>query len=172
MPGNTAHKRTKTSREIERQKTAELDHLGFSQVEIAKRLRVSQPQVSYDLKKIRAQYRESTKVEIAEKIGEKLSQYRNLRRDLHEAWQRSWQALIRTVELLARDGTLLGSIRTIKERLPDPRFMQLILNTYAAERALLGLDAPPKTPVNGQVGVSLDVNWEPPPRNPNPIALV
>jgi predicted transcriptional regulator len=154
---------------MERHKVAELDRLGFSQREIAHRLGVSQPQVCYDLRKIRERYKEAAQVEITEKIQEKLAQYRGLRVELYEAWLRSMVAFEKVVTELNPKGNVLRIIRTIRARLPSPEFMALILDTYQAERDLLGLDAPPKAPVKGQMGVSLDVNWEPPPRNPDPV---
>jgi hypothetical protein len=92
--------------------TARLDRMGFTQREIAERIGVSSVQICFDLRKLRKRYVEQANVHAGEKIGELLAGYRDVRREAWQAWARK----------------------------SDPRYLQAILDTYAAERRMLGLD--------------------------------
>jgi hypothetical protein len=165
MPGDTRPKRTRTERTEVLAETARLDRLGYTQRQIAARLGTTAGMVNYDLKKIRRQYLESANVSTAEKIGEMLASYRDRRQELYEAWLKSMTDLVKTIEELNSKGEVRRLLRVIKERLPNPRYQELLLKTYQAERDLLGLDAPPKVVVKCSVcgAVSLGIVGEEPP---------
>jgi predicted transcriptional regulator len=97
-------KHTKTEREAVLAQVAELDRKGWTQAQIAERLQVSQPQVSYDLKVIRKRYQQQQMGERAGLVNEKLAQLGDLQAELWEAWERSKEDATRTVEEHVRPG--------------------------------------------------------------------
>jgi hypothetical protein len=111
MP-NAGPKRTRTQREADLAETARLDRMGLTQRQIAQRIGVSCVQICFDLRKLRKRYVAAANVHAGERIGELLACYRDVRREAWQAW----------------------------ERKSDPRYLQVLLDTYAAERRLLGLD--------------------------------
>lgn len=86
-----------TERERLRAEIAALDHRGYSQEQIGARLGMSKPTVNWHLKKIRARYRETQVEETRASIYCKLLQYRELRREAWEAWERSKEDSCRTI---------------------------------------------------------------------------
>jgi len=85
MPGGRKH--TKTEMEGVLAKVAQLDRQGCNQFQIAAAVGVTQPCVCQYLKKIRERYAETTLRERGELVAEKLAQYRDALRELHEAWE-------------------------------------------------------------------------------------
>ena len=112
-------RRTKTQREADLAETARLDRLGYSQREIAAKIGVSCVQICYDLRTIRKRYARQAMEHTRELVGETLALLRDVRKEAHEAWERS---------------------KTIKGRPPQNDFLQTILATAKATRELLGLD--------------------------------
>jgi hypothetical protein len=140
-------KRTRTQREADLAETARLDRMGLTQRQIAERIGVSSVQICFDLRKLRKRYVEQANVRAGEKIGELLQSYRDVRQQALLAWEKSWQDAERvtvTVRPSSGDGLfadVVTTTTTIREgRLPGAQFLQVILDTYAAERKLLGLD--------------------------------
>jgi DNA-binding transcriptional ArsR family regulator len=84
-----APKFTKTQREIHLAEVARLDRGGYTTTEIAANTGVTQQQVSYDLKVIRARYAKVVEQERKAKVWEKLALLRELRKEAWEAWERS-----------------------------------------------------------------------------------
>jgi hypothetical protein len=140
-------KRTRTQREADLAETARLDRMGFTQREIAERIGVSSVQICFDLQKLRKRYVEMANVHAGERIGELLQSYRDVRQQALLAWEKSWQDAERvtvTVRPSSGDGLfadVVTTTTTIREgRLPGAQYLQVILDTYAAERKLLCLD--------------------------------
>jgi hypothetical protein len=132
-------KRTRTQREADLAETARLDRMGFSQREIAERIGVSSVQICFDLRKLRKRYVEQANVHAGERIGELLASYRDVRREAWLAWQKSWEDAERVSERVG--GNAGDSVTTTREaRLPGAEYLHVILDTYAGERKLLGLD--------------------------------
>lgn len=130
--GKSGSKRTKTEREHARAEVARLDRKGYGQIAIARKLRVSQPQVCYDLKVIRKRFVETQMAERGALVAEKLEQYRGLLSELWDAWERSK-----------------------KGQLPENAYMESILRCLAATSELLGLYGPKK------MKAPPTINWHP-----------
>src|SRR5262245_27140041 len=81
----------KTQREERLAEVARLHRQGMTQVEIAKALGVSQPQIAYDLRVLRIRYQTTQIEDHGELVAEKLAQYRDIRREAWEAWERNKQ---------------------------------------------------------------------------------
>lgn len=86
-----------TERERLRAEIAALDHRGYSQEQIGAKLGMAKPTVNHHLKKIRARYRETQLEETRGSIYCKLLQYRELRREAWDAWERSKEDGVRTI---------------------------------------------------------------------------
>ena len=129
-------KRTKMQRENDRYQTAKLHIEGQTQQAIAEVIGVSRPQIQYDLRIIRGQWREVTALNLDEHRAKELA-----RLDVLEATY--WQAWKRSLEPSGRDGTTA--------------FLDGILRCVDRRCKLLGLDAPVKADVahhDGLAGLS------------------
>lgn len=157
-------KRTLTQREKDLQTAAQLDRRGYNQYAIAEALNISQQQVSFDLKAVREMYRKQTMEEMGVQIEEKRRQYRDLRIEAWEAWERSKEDARRVseeavvpVKMEKSRGKVKvvegGKPRTTKVttttegRLPANEYLVTILKCLEAERQLDGLDPTKKVKV-------------------------
>lgn len=169
--GNRAPKRNKTQKEIDRDRISHLLRRGWTQVEIAKELGLHQTQISYDykiIKKRRAAQREEDEKEL---IDSKLEEYREVKREAWQAWERSKENSKKVVEesILLRkkgddseDGIIDAQciLRKVKEilttegRLPANEYLNTILKCLAGERELQGLDAAKEVNVRAAVATT------------------
>jgi hypothetical protein len=113
--------------------------MGFTQRQIAERIGVSSVQICFDLRKLRKRYVEQANVHAGERIGETLAAYRDVRREAWQAWERS---CLESRRVTTRTGGKNGDAvtTTVEARLPGAEYLQVVLDTYAAERKVLGLD--------------------------------
>ncbi len=85
-------KRTRAEREADRAEIARLYLQRKTQVEIARRLKISQQQVAYDLKIIERRWRESGVMDLNEAKARELAEIDTLEREYWDAWERSCRA--------------------------------------------------------------------------------
>jgi DNA-binding CsgD family transcriptional regulator len=153
------NKHTKTDREQSLLEVARLDRRGYSQREIARALGISQPQVCYDLKAIRAKYQTMTAEARKAAVAEKRLQYREIRWELWQEWERSKKDAERSVRekrTVAGKAAAKGKKRknveqsehfkvviTTEGRLGDPSYLGRVLQVLDLECKLDGLNAPP-----------------------------
>jgi transposase len=141
-------KRSKTQREVDRAKVAELDLCGYSQRAIAAKLGVSHQQVGYDLAKIRAGYRQQQTEARDAKVNRSIAALRHMLTELWEAWhaaklpkERSVKENISKVADKAKKGKAaeqpaageikrLKAVLTTEGRIPEPAFMKAILDVH------------------------------------------
>lgn len=172
------------------EEVAHLTRRGWTQVEIATKIGVSQKTISLYLKDIRRLWAENVTWEITEYVAEKLDQYREIRKEAWSAWERSKESYKRTVTEKGHKRTLtvklgegpkgrretpatadenklvvLKRVLTKEGRVPAVQFLQVVLETLEAERRLLGLDVLPRKNEVGdrsaQAGVSqYSVDWQ------------
>jgi DNA-binding CsgD family transcriptional regulator len=145
--------RTNTQREADRAEVERLDRRGYSQREIADRLKISPSTVCADLKAIRDDYRTTRQADRAEHVALKLAQLREVCKEAWEAWDRSKdnkekeiKEKISNLAHQAEAGAVekLKAVITTEGRLPGNEYLRTILETLQDERELLGLDAPKK----------------------------
>ena len=150
MPGDTRPKRTKTEREEALAQVAMLDKRGWNQYDIARRLGVSQGQVSYDLKIVRKRYREVQLQEIGDKVALAVMQYQEIMREAWEAWERSKLDAMKTVteETLFDDEVRTKLVKYVEGRLPGAEYLRTVLGCLQAIRELEGLDKPKESLVS------------------------
>ena len=173
-------KRSPTQREGDLELVAKLDRRGWSQIEIANYIGISQQQVSFDLKLVRERYREATLDEMASRVEEKRRQYREVRREAWEAWERSKLESKKTStesiqvppkgEKQGKRGgkgetsttPILRPTRvteTVEAKLPANEYLRTVLECLKAERELDGLDPERKGLGQGGGGESIEVFW-------------
>lgn len=156
---------------------ARLDRCGYSQAQIAVRLKecvgvgVTQPMICNYLKEIRLRYKTQALADRAEKVNEMLESLRDVRAEAWASYERSKLDSERLVRESVRpfekpelkqnakgsngrrgESTeaslvLLKEIVTTEGRLPANVYLQTVLDTLKAERDLLGLDAPKEVDV-------------------------
>lgn len=85
-----------TAREERRAQVALLDRRGYTTDEIGRRIGVTRQTVINDLKVLKERYMESALDDVRAMIAYKLQQYRDIRREAWEAWERSKEDQTRT----------------------------------------------------------------------------
>lgn len=140
------------------EEVAELDRRGYSQGEIARKTGVTQQQINYDLKQIRQTYLEGAAETYALKVAEKKRQYRDIRREAWEAWEKSKEEALRVVDEEVTSASGRGGhtrrTETREGRLPDVSYLRTVIDTLKQECDLEGLNQPLQ--VQGQVNV---IDW-------------
>jgi len=143
--------KSRTAQEEVKSLIAKMDRRGWTQYEIKEGLKdkgidLSQGMISNYLKKIREEYREVMFLNRKEKVEEKLAQYREIRKEAWEAYDKSRENAEKEQEEFGLDGDMEGSevrikrILTTEGRLPDNAYLTTIMKTLESERSLLGLD--------------------------------
>jgi hypothetical protein len=131
-----------------RQKVADLQLQGWTQMAIAAEVGISQALVSNDLARIRQSWRESAIRDFDAARDQELQKLDRIEREAWAAWQRSQQPTQSAT--LNGEGGNQKARRTVKNQNGDPRFLEIVLRCSEARRKLLGLDAPtmiaPTTP--------------------------
>jgi len=138
--------------EERRSKVAELALKGLRQTEIAAQLGVAQATVSYDLKRIRSAWRDSSVRDFDATIVQQLDMLLLLQREAWAAWERSKTPMHTAV--IEGEGDERKTRQTIKRQNGDPRFLEQIHECLAVCRELLGL-GPNPAEQPGQYGVTL-----------------
>jgi predicted transcriptional regulator len=149
--------KSKIAREEHLEEVARLDRRGYSTYDIARKLGVTQGQVSYDIKKIRDRYAKMATEHYAAKVAQKRVEYREVRKEAWEAWERSKEDARRRVEETGTGGsgsTWEKTAETTEGRLPDNSYLKTIVDTLKAECDLEGLNKPLR--IKGEVSV---IDW-------------
>lgn len=129
------NKRTPHQIEADRAEISRLYLMHHSQAEIASKLGLSQPQISYDLAAVRQRWRKETCMDIDTAKAEALAKLDEVERNCWRAWEKSKTSSVRQtsdkerlrrVETLTRDG--------------DPRFLAQIFSCISMRCKILGLD--------------------------------
>ena len=150
--------RTKPNKNLDilnrRHQVAQLYLQNWTQAQIAEQLGVRQPTISADLKQIREQWRESGVRDFNEARELELQKIDLVERESWDAWQRSKKP----TQSATVDGQGAGSRtkKTMRNQVGDPRFLDQVNKCIAQRRAILGLDALPSLPEQGDVSISLD----------------
>lgn len=127
--------------ELRQRQVAELTLKGHRQVDIAAKLGATQPTVSYDLKKIRATWREATRHDFEASLSEQRESLALIQREAWEGWERSKQPARTAVFQGAGEGEPTKTRQTLKHQNGDPRFLEQVQRCLAALGALLDLGA-------------------------------
>ncbi len=148
----------------DRAETARLYLQGWTQAEIAVKLGLSRPQISYDMEAVRREWVQSAVMDFNAKKAEELAKIDRLEREYWDAWQASLKTLETTTTEQTTDGA--GESGRVKaalrkaEQTGDPRYLAGVERCIEARCKLLGLNAPQKTQLTGPGGgpVNMDIN--------------
>lgn len=141
-----APKRTRIQREKDLLRTAELYLKGWPQYEIAKELKVSQPQIAYDIKDLIGRWKEKAAMNIDERKAEELAKVDRLEAEYWKGWEDSRKATKVTNAQTTTAGAKPGNTISKKEitSAGDPRFLAGIAQCIEQRCKILGLHAPTK----------------------------
>jgi hypothetical protein len=126
--------------EIERRRrqVADLYVQGWTQMSIAEKLAISQTTVSFDLKFLKKEWRES-RIRDFDALRElELQKLARIERETWLAWERS-QKPAQSADF---PGDESASPKRKRNQYGDPRFLAILVQCTISRRALLGLDAP------------------------------
>lgn len=144
-------------REQQLYEVGRLDRMGLTQTEIAERLGISQPQVSYNLKQIRERYFDAMIEDRAVLIAEKREQLRDLYKEAFLAWEKSQKQKRKLTTKEGQRGEQLfqEEIEEVTDTPGDPQWIALLADLVKQEREMLGLDQPKQIQQTG----SMTINW-------------
>jgi len=141
-----APRRTQIQIERDRVEIARLYLQGIIQADIADRLGMTQPMVSYDLKAIRAKWLESTLVDFNERISIELAKIDNLEVEYWEAWHKSLQVKESSTAKIITDNSGERNEASTKQEqmLGNESYLAGVRWCIDRRLKLFGLDAPIK----------------------------
>ena len=138
----------------DRRRAADLYLQGWLQAEIAKELGINQSTVSRDLKALHKQWLASSLMDINEAKARELAKVDRLEREYWQAWQESRgqqeSSTSETVEGTGGQKRARVQVRQ-EDRAGDPRFLTGVQWCIERRCKILGMDAPLRQVVTGQV---------------------
>jgi len=126
-----------------RAKITKLYLSGWLQKDIAAECKISQAQVSQDLKFIHGEWVKSALTDFDEIKAGELAKIDRLERENWEAWERSMTERVKTRETIFRTNTTETMTETVTP-VGDPRFLQGVQWCISKRCEIFGLDAPKK----------------------------
>jgi Putative ATPase subunit of terminase (gpP-like) len=120
-----------------RQQAAELYLKGWTQAAIAQHLAVRQKTISTDLKAVRKEWRASMIRDFDLQREEELKKLRLVETEAWGGYERSQKP---HQEARVKENDQSKAVKTMKSRIGDPRFLDIVLKCTSARRALLDLD--------------------------------
>lgn len=141
-------KRSPVQRERDRHTIAQMALKGYSQLEIADYLEISQGQISKELKRIKENWRDRAVRDQALAQGRALAKLELVEREFWEAWQASRSAketaLVEQLAIATDSGDRAGNTRTKKQKRTqdqngDPAFLRGVLDCIKEQAKVLGL---------------------------------
>jgi predicted transcriptional regulator len=138
----TARKRSAEERERDLAVIAERILQGHEQAAIAKDLGLSQPQISYDMRKIRARWAERASAAVEEHVHQQLAETRMIKKTAWESWRRSCNEKKRSATVARKSGGKETAEKRVlsEERDGNPAYLDLFMKAMEREARLLGLD--------------------------------
>lgn len=156
--------KTEEERELQLQSILDYWREGLNQTEIASKVGISRPQVSYDLKILFQRFREATMDKLFDNRLAELAKLDHLESTAWEAWERSCLNAEKEVIVsgkaieISGDGDASPALtvtRTTEGQVGDPRFLEIVRKCVEDRRKIFGLDAPSKTELTGANGKDL-----------------
>jgi hypothetical protein len=152
-----ATKRTPIQREHDLTQIAGLYLRGKTQAAIAEELKITQQQVSYDLKIIQARWRKDTTIDMDEAKRKELARIDELERTYWTAWERSLDEKVKT-RTEKRAGEEGGKASIEKETLLGvPAYLAGVQWCISERCKLLGLYAPAKSALTDAEGNAIPI---------------
>ncbi len=179
--GKTKPKRSKAQRALDLIEMTQLIRRGHTLTSIAEKQGVHLTQISYDWKQVLTRLKKERSDDAEAHRQRVLEQYGEVKREAWGAWEKSLRDAEKRVEEEVPEGPcpvcdgsgergkarcdkcagtgevggIIKIVRTLEGRVGDPRFLNVIETSLAAERELLGVDAPKRMDVR-----QLNVDWD------------
>lgn len=136
---------------------AHLYATGWPQHKIAKKLGVTQQQISLDIKAIRAEWQRTMAEEYDRLKAEQLAKIDAAEAEAWRGWRRSQRDSKKVTEKRSKRNGGVRAVITVREenRAGDPRFLLVVLACIVHRCRLFGLDAPKSQGLGGVEGYSL-----------------
>lgn len=150
-------KRSAEKREIDLAEIARLLRRGYSHREIAVKLKLSAQQVGIDVKTLMERCREESLNDIVAHRERILSEYREVKKEAWEAWEKSKNDRYKRTEETSTSAIRSGGriIETTEEGLPSSEHLRTVMSCLTAERDILGVDAPKQVEARVET-----INWD------------
>jgi hypothetical protein len=147
-----ARKRNFLSREKDFLEIARMYCQGVPQSDIAKKLGLTQQQISYDLQSLRKEWQTQRTKHFDALLDKELVRLDTLEREAWQAWENSKRPK-ETRKIRTTTGTQSSDMNEIqqKETVGDPRFLTVVENCIQTRLRLLGLNAPQVKGVTGEI---------------------
>lgn len=157
--GKTGPRFTKAERESKRAQVMDLLLKDYPQHQIATIARVSEAQVSLWLRDLKQSWMHTQTGGRDELVNRKLRQFEQVRMEAWQEWERSKADIQRRVVTSGSKGNATWDKEELvtEGRVAAASFMNIILDTFKQERAMLGLDAEVK---GGDTRISVGLNWQ------------
>lgn len=151
---------TVMEREQRKARVLQLAVRDFTPLMIAEMTGISQQQVYAWLEEQKEAWRTSTIENREQLIAQKRAQYEEVRREAWMQWERSKDDLQKRIDASGTKGDTGWTKEELvtEGRLAAKTFLDIILDTYRQERALLGIDAEKKD--GGNINVNVGLNWQ------------
>ncbi len=155
----TGPKFTDREREQRKARVLQLAIRDFTGAMIAEMTGISEQQVSIWLAEQKEAWRNSVVENREQLIAQKRAQYEEVRREAWMQWERSKDDLQKRVDASGTKGDTGWTKEELvtETRLAAKTFLDIILDTYRQERALLGIDAERK---DSGIQVNVGLNWQ------------
>lgn len=155
----TGPKFTEMEREQRKTRVLQLAVRDYTQDMIAEITGISQQQISIWLLEQKEKWRTTQMEDREQLVAQKRAQYEEVRREAWLQWEKSKEDMQKRVDASGTKGdTEWTKDELVTEtRLAAKTFLDIILDTYRQERALLGIDAERK---DGGVQVTVGFNWQ------------
>lgn len=148
-PANRRGRRRRFAMNDRQVKVSRLYLKGWPQRRIAEELGTSQTSVSHDLREIEAIWRMESVRHLNKRKSEELARLDHIEQTAWEQYDRSLRDAVTTQEKATDDGN--ETTVTRKGQAGDINCLRLILSCHERRCKLLGLDAPDKLQVGGQI---------------------
>lgn len=157
--GKTGPRFTDKEREQKKARVLQLAIRDFTGIQIAEMTGVTDAQVCIWLAEQKEQWRVSQLENRDQLVAQKRAQYEEIRREAWTQWERSKEDLQKRVDASGTKGDTGWTKEELvtEGRLAAKTFLDIILDTYRQERALLGLDVERK---DGGINVNVGLNWQ------------
>lgn len=151
--------RKAVEREVDRTKLIRMVSRDYSMEEIGRELNISTNRVYLEYKIILKQLRKERLDLTEEVIEQKLLEYKEIKREAWDAWERSKSSHIIT-KSKQTSGGMGGKLtyedtQTTETRVGDNSYLAVVLECLKAEREIQGLDPEKKMRVSGNI-----INWD------------
>jgi DNA-binding CsgD family transcriptional regulator len=161
---DTRNKRSALQREKDREVIASRVLRGDPQNVVARDLGISPSQVTYDMKKIRAEWRQRAQTAMDEMMGEQLAKIDEIERQAWQAWFRSMQEMSTKTQYAKADeqtGQPKPSSAVIRTDpgMGDPRHLMIVQWCVEQRLRIFGLYAKDKQQFNINVNGGATINF-------------